>query len=246
MPKRRAAPWRRRSPPGKHRDRSEIGAERDANEVQSEVVGRLPERRVGRFGNDHPRPEDVRVDDARPVPRRLHPHEDALRPARGDAADGLRAVEESRGVVDHVAFEAGQTRECRGQQGIRGEEPEICLLGDLDDVRTGHIVGPGSKSLEPGGVVAGRFIHPAADILPRGPPSAGAGLAAQPTSPCAWAPPARVGSRVRRDRRQSTVRGGLRATRSRIPGPRRGGSRVSPRGPGTAPSPRSRRPGRRS
>ena len=81
-----------------------VVADRYPLDRQSQIVGGAVECGVPRIGDHHLRCARPGTLDARPVARRLHGDEDALRSARRDVAHRLGAVQQTGGEVDHLVL----------------------------------------------------------------------------------------------------------------------------------------------
>ena len=103
-------------------------------------MGRLPERRMGGFGQDHLGFGDVRVKLSPPITCTLDAHEDALGAARRDAPDGPIAVQDPCGHRDDVVLEPGQAGEDRREKPVGRKEGEIGVGGHLEHVVAGRIL----------------------------------------------------------------------------------------------------------
>ena len=82
---------------------------RYAHELEAEVVGRLPEGGVRRYGHHHLGRANARMMDPGAIAGGFHAHEDAFRPARRDAAYRFAAMQQVRRHADHVCFELRET-----------------------------------------------------------------------------------------------------------------------------------------
>ena len=99
------------------------------------------------------------------VASRLDAHQDRLRPAGRDAAHGIGPVEQPGRVVDDLALEAGKAGKDVGQETVGREEPDVRLLGHLEDVVAGRVVGADRHPTKPVGVAGCGLVHPPAKRL---------------------------------------------------------------------------------
>ena len=131
---------------------AEVGADRDDDGLDPEVVGGLEEGRVHGRRHDHPRALDVGA----AVARALDGQQAGLGATGGHRADRLgRRVEQVGGEADQVVLHLQQARERRRVEPVRAGVRRHRLAADLVDVGQPGVVDVGERPASVDGEVGG-------------------------------------------------------------------------------------------
>ncbi len=124
-----------------------------AHDLEPEVVGRLPERGMRRYRHHHLGRANLWMMESGAISGGFHTHENAFRAARRDAAHGLLSMQQMSGHADDIAFEGRQARKERWEKRVGREELDERVLGDIQDIVSGGVLGAGHHALHGSDVV---------------------------------------------------------------------------------------------